>query len=153
MNIIASTLKTIIEAQGLNYFRSVNINDLNQQVGEKDVSAGLGVYTNLPEIVNRTFGKTNAVLMEYSVEVYYLQLNAETDDKGEAVDVILDALKPLADGLIDQINRSGIIATGQFIEDYNLDAVETLKMTKEVLSGWRLAFAIPIFRSVFDCEI
>ena len=151
MNIIASTIKAIIESQGHTYFRSVNINDLNQQVGETNLLNGLGVYTNLPEIDNQTYGRTNAVLMQYNVEVYYLKLNNEVDDKGQAIDMILDELKPSADGLIDQINKSGIVATGQFIEGYKLNAVETLKMTKEVLTGWNLTFTIPIFRKTFDC--
>jgi len=151
MNTIANTLKTIIEGQNLNYFRSININDLNQQVGTRDVSAGLGVYSSLPEITNNTFALNSNVLMQYGVEVYYLKLNFHTDDNGEQIDSILDELKPLADGMIDQLNHSGIIATGQFIDDYQLDAVETLKFTKEVLTGWRLQFDVPIFRRTFDC--
>lgn len=152
MNNVENAIKTIIENQGLEYFRSININDLNQQVGTRNVSAGLGVYANTPEISNTTFGMTNAILMEYSVEIYYLKLNYGVDDFGAQIDTILDELKPFADGMIDKINRSGLVATGQFIDGYQLDAVETLKFTKEVLTGWHLQFDIPIFRSTFDCD-
>ena len=152
MNIIAKKIKQIVEDLGLIYIRSVNINDLNQQVGEDDISNGVGVYSNLPEIKNNTFGSTNAVLMEYSVEVFFLKLNNETDDKGEAVDVILDDLQPTAQAFFDRFKKSDFIAKSNFIENYELNAVDTLKMTKEVLTGWRLRFDVPIYRTVFDCE-
>ena len=152
MNLVANTIKTIIEGQGLNYFRSVNINDLNQQVGETDISNGVGVYTSLPEIDNDTFGTSETVLMNYDIEIFYLKLNNEVDDKGEAIDVILDELKPLVDEFFDKIKRAEIIALSNFIDGYNVTGVDTLKMTKEVLTGWRIQMTLPIYRSEFYCD-
>ncbi len=152
MNLVANTIKTIIEGQGLNYFRSVNINDLNQQVGETDISTGVGVYTSLPEIDNDTFGTSETVLMNYDIEIFYLKLNNEVDDKGEAVDVILDELKPLVDEFFDKIKRAEIIALSNFIDGYQVTGVDTLKMTKEVLTGWMVKMTLPIYRSEFYCD-
>lgn len=151
MNLVESTIKAIIEGQGLNYFRSVNINDLNQQVGEVDISNGVGVYTSLPEIKNNTFGGSQTVLMEYSIEIFFLKLNNEVDDKGEAIDVILDELKPFVDEFFDEIKKSEIIAPSNFIDGYEVTGVDTLKMTKEVLTGWMIQMVLPIYRSDFFC--
>ena len=74
MNIIATTLKSIIEAQGLTYLRAANPSDLNELVGNYDLSAGVGVYANLPTVDNITYSQTNNVLMEYGIEVYYLKV-------------------------------------------------------------------------------
>ena len=152
MNLIATTIKAIIEAQGLSYFRSVNINDLNQQVGETDVSNGVGVYTSLPDIDNETFELSGNVLMNYDIEVYYLKLNNEIDDKGEAIDIILDELKPLVDEFYDKIKKAPIIALNQTIDSYKVTGVDTLKMTKEVLTGWRIQLTLPINRKDFYCD-
>ena len=150
MNPIATAIKAIVEGQGLTYLRSININDLNEQVGNIDLSGGCGVYTSVPEIDNLNYvGGT--VVSNYSIEVYYLLPNSETDDKGEAVDVVLDSLKPLADEFFDRMRRQSIISPSVLIEGYSLDAVETLKMTKEVLTGWRLRMVVPIDRSTFYC--
>ena len=151
MNPIAAEIKKIVESQGLLYFRSININDLNQQVGETDIAQGIGVYSSLPDIDNETFGLSSQVLMNYSIEVYYLKLNNFTDDKGSQVDEILDELKPYADGLYDLIKKSKLKAVNVSIDGYKTDATETLKMTKEVLTGWRVRLTFPIMRSVFDC--
>ena len=152
MNLIASTIKQIIEDQGLSYFRSVNINDLNQQVGETDVLNGLVVYTSLPEVNNETFGTSATVIMNYDIEVYYLKLNTEVDDKGEAVDIILDELKPLVDEFFDKIKKAPIIALNNYITSYRCTGVDTLKMTKEVLTGWRVQMTLPIYRKDFYCD-
>ena len=151
MNLIASALKEIIESQGFLYFRTININDLNQQVGTKNVSQGIGVYSSLPEIDYTTFGASSSVLMNYQIEVYYLKLNQETDDKGEDVDVILDELQPFAEELLERIKQSGIVASGQFIDGYSLNATESLKMTKEVLTGWSVTMTVPMWRKDFYC--
>ena len=151
MNAIESLLKTIIEDQGLLYFRSVNINDLNEQVGNVDISQGVGVYSSLPVIDYTTYGMSSQVLMNYEIEVYYLKLNQETDDKGEAIDVLLNELYPMASQLYDRIKASGIVAKGTFIDGYSLTATDTLKMTKEVLTGWQVTMTIPIFRNNFYC--
>jgi len=152
MNVVASTIKALIEAQGLNYFRSVNINDLNQQVGETDISNGLGVYTSIPEINNETFGTSPTVIMNYDIEVYYLKLNNEVDDKGEAIDVILDSLKPLVDEFFDKMKKAPIIALNNYITSYKLTGVDTLKFTKEVLTGWRIQMTLPIYRNDYYCD-
>lgn len=151
MNPIASAIKTIIEGQGLNYLRCVNINDLNQQVGQTDLSAGAGIYSSTPNIDNLQHVGGGGVTSNYSIEVYFLQLNEEVDDKGEAIDVILDALKPLADEFYDKIIKDPIVSLAVRVEGYQLDAVETLKMSKEVLTGWRLRVILPIDRNVFYC--
>ncbi len=151
MNLVESTIKAIIEGQGLNYFRSVNINDLNQIVGETDIANGVGVYSSLPLIENNTFGTSDTVLMNYDIEIFYLKLNNEVDDKGEAIDVILDSLKPLVDEFFDKIKRADIIAASNFIDGYQVTGVDTLKMTKEVLTGWRIQMTLPIYRSEFFC--
>ncbi len=152
MNLIENTLKSIIEAQGLTYFRTININDLNQQVGEIDISDGIGVYSSLPVIDYTTYATNGAVLMEYQIEVFYLNLNNGTDDTGTQVDVILAVLQPLAEQLADRIKESGIVATGQYINGYTLTATDTLKMTKEVLTGWKVEMNIPIYRNTFFCS-
>jgi len=150
MNPIATAIKQIIESQGLTYLRSININDLNEQVGNTDLSGGCGVYTSVPEIENLNYvGGT--VVSNYSIEVYYLLPNNYTDDKGEQVDEILDILKPKADEFFDKMRRNEIVSSRVLIEGYDLDAVETLKMTKEVLTGWRLRMVLPVDRSVFYC--
>ena len=59
------------------------------------------------------------VLMEYGVEVYYLKLSTGTDDTATQIDVILDALKPKVDGMMDKLNASGIVALSTFIDDTN----------------------------------
>ena len=151
MNIIATTLKGIIETQGLTYLRAVNVKDLNELVGQYDLSNGVGVYANLPTVGNITYSQTNNVLMEYGVEVYYLKLSGGTDDTGTQIDVILDDLKPLVDGMMDQINASSIVALSSFIDGYELEAVESINITSEVLSGWKLSFSIPIYRYTFEC--
>ena len=150
MNPIATEIKAIIEAQGLTYLRTININDLNEQVGNIDLSAGAGIYTSVPEIENLQFVGGN-VQSNYAIEIYYLKPNAEVDDKGEAVDVILDALKPLADAMYDKLKNGPLVAIDATVEGYQLDAVETLKMTKEVLTGWRLRMTLPVDRKVFYC--
>ena len=152
MNTIASTLKAIIEDQGLLYFRTININDLNKQVGNTDISQGIGVYSSLPVINYDTYEKSKTVLMNYDIEVYYLKLNEETDDKGEAIDAILNDLYPLAEQLLERIKQSGIVAAGQHIDGYTLSATDTLKMTKEVLTGWSVEMTIPIYRNDFYCK-
>jgi hypothetical protein len=152
MNLIANALKEIIEDQGLLYFRTININDLNQQVGTKDVSQGIGVYSSLPEIDYNTFGASSNVLMNYNIEVYYLKLNYNTDDKGEEIDVLLDELQPMAEQLLDRLQKSGIVASGQYIDGYSLNATESLKMTKEVLTGWSVTMTIPMWRNDFYCS-
>ena len=152
MNIIATTLKSIIEGQGLTYLRAANPNDLNELVGSYDLSNGVGIYANLPTVTNITYGQTNNVLMEYGVEVYYLKLSTGTDDTATQIDVILDALKPKADGMMDKLNASGIIALSTYIDDYELEAIESINITSEVLSGWKLSFSIPIFRDTFECS-
>jgi hypothetical protein len=151
MNIIATTLKSIIEAQGLTYLRAANPNDLNQLVGSYDLSNGVGVYANLPTVDNITYSQTNNVLMEYSVEVYYLKLSTGTDDTATQIDVILDDLKPKVDGMIDKLNSSNIIALSSFIDGYELEAIESINITSELLSGWKLSFVLPIFRDTFEC--
>ena len=151
MNLIESTIKSIIEDQGYLYFRTININDLNQQVGETDIAQGIGVYSSLPEIDFITYGANNNVLMNYQIEVYYLKLNTSTDDKGSDIDLILEDLYLDASQFYDRILQSGIVATGQFIDGYSMKATDTLKMTKEVLTGWSLEMTIPIFRKDFYC--
>lgn len=151
MNIIATTLKSIIEAQGLTYLRAANPNDLNELVGNYDLSNGVGVYANLPTVDNITYSQTNNVLMEYGVEVYYLNLSKGSDDTAIQIDVILDDLKPKVDGMIDKLNSSNIIALSSFIDGYELEAIESINITSELLSGWKLSFVLPIFRDTFEC--
>ena len=67
MNLIESTLKAIIEEQGLLYFRTININDLNQQVGQIDISQGIGVYSSLPVINYTTYEANPSILMNYDI--------------------------------------------------------------------------------------
>jgi len=55
MNPLALAIKGVIEAQGLTYLRTININDLNEQVGETDLSGGVGIYTSTPQIENLQF--------------------------------------------------------------------------------------------------
>jgi shikimate kinase len=151
MNIIESTIKAIVEAQGYLYFRSVNINDLNEQVGNTNIAQGIGVYSNLPAISNTVSSQSNNILMQYDIEVYYLKLSAGTDDTGDDTQAILDDLYDDAQQFYDQMKDSGLIAGGSNIESYDLDATETLKMTKEVLTGWRIQITIPIWRTDFYC--
>jgi hypothetical protein len=153
MNLIENTIKQIIEDQGLLYFRTVNINDLNERVGTKDVSQGIGVYSSLPEIELTTYAQSNNILMMYDITVFYLKLNNETDDLGEDIDIILNDLYPSASQFYDRLVASGIVATGQFIDGYTMKATDTLKITKEVLTGWQIELAIPIFRKDFYCTI
>jgi len=87
----------------------------------------------------------------HDIEVYYLKLNENVDDKGEQVDVILDALRPLADEFFDKIIKTPLASINATAEGYQLDAIETLKLTKEVLTGWRLRMVLPIDRTVFFC--
>ena len=151
MNLIATTIKGIIEGQGLTYLRAANPSDLNELVGSYDLSAGVGVYANLPTVDNLTYSLTNNVKMEYSVEIYYLKLSTGTDDTATQIDVILDALKPKVDGMIDKLNASNIIALSSFIDGYELEAIESINITTELLSGWKLSFVLPIYRDTFDC--
>ena len=152
MNLIATTLKNIIEGQGLTYLRAANPSDLNQMVHTYDLSAGVGVYANLPTVDNITYSQTNNVLMEYGIEVYYLKPSTGIDDTATQIDVILDALKPKVDGMIDKLNASNIIALSAFIDGYELEAIESINITSEVLSGWKLSFVLPIFRDTFECS-
>lgn len=151
MNLIATTIKGIIEAQGLTYLRAANPSDLNELVGSYDLSAGVGVYANLPTVDNLTYSLTNNVRMEYGIEIYYLNLSTGTDDTATQLDVILDALKPKADGMIDRLNASGIVALDGFIDGYELEAIESINITTELLSGWKLSFVLPIYRNTFEC--
>lgn len=91
-------------------------------------------------------------MSNHTIEVYYLQLNDTVDDKGEAIDVILDALKPFADGFYDLIRKDPIVSLTIEVEGYELDSVESLKMSKEVLTGWRLRMVLPIDRKAFSCK-
>jgi len=152
MNVVATTIKGIIEAQGLTYLRAANPNDLNELVGNYDLSNGVGVYANLPTVSNMTYSQNGNVLMEYGVEIYYLKLSTGTDDTATQIDVILDALKPKADGMIDKLNASNIIALSDFIDGYELEAIEAINITSEVLSGWKLSFVLPIYRDTFECS-
>ncbi len=151
MNLIATTIKGIIEGQGLTYLRAANPSDLNELVGSYDLSAGVGVYANLPTVDNITYSQTNNVLMEYGIEIYYLKLSTGTDDTATQIDVILDALKPKVDGMIDRLNASGIVALDSFIDGYELEAIESINITTELLSGWKLSFVLPIYRDTFEC--
>jgi len=150
MNPIALAIKTIVEAQGLTFLRTININDLNEQVGDVDLSGGAGIYTTVPDIDNLNF-VGGQVVSNTPIEVYYLQLNDTVDDKGLAIDVILDALKPLADQFFDKIIKDPLVDNTQMIEGYQLSAVETIKFSKEVLTGWRLRVILPIDRKVYSC--
>jgi len=152
MNVVATTIKGIIEAQGLTYLRAANPNDLNELVGNYDLSNGVGVYANLPTVSNMTYSQNGNVLMEYGVEIYYLKPSSGFDDTATQIDVILDALKPKADGMIDKLNASNIIALSDFIDGYELEAIEAINITSEVLSGWKLSFVLPIFRDTFECS-
>tara|TARA_X000001036_G_C20636636_1_gene789354 strand:+ start:257 stop:715 length:459 start_codon:yes stop_codon:yes gene_type:complete len=152
MNVVATTIKGIIEAQGLTYLRAANPNDLNELVHSYDLSNGVGVYANLPTVSNMTYSQNGNVLMEYGIEIYYLKLSTGTDDTATQIDVILDALKPKADGMIDKLNASNIIALSDFIDGYELEAIESINITSEVLSGWKLSFVLPIFRDTFECS-
>jgi len=152
MNVVATTIKGIIEAQGLTYLRAANPNDLNELVGNYDLSNGVGVYANLPTVSNMTYSQNGNVLMEYGVEIYYLKPSSGFDDTATQIDVILDALKPKADGMIDKLNASNIIALSDFIDGYELEAIESINITSEVLSGWKLSFVLPIFRDTFECS-
>jgi hypothetical protein len=152
MNEPAATIKAIIEAQGLTYLRTVNINDLNARAIDTDLSGGVGIYANLPEIDNETFEASNNVISNVSIEVYYLKLNPELDDKGEAIDTILEDLRPFADGFYDKISRSPIISASSYVDGYDLTAVDTFKLSVEVLTGWRIAMVLPIDRKTFYCE-
>ena len=151
MNNIASEIKTIIESLGLIYLRCVNINDLNEQVGETSLLPGAGIYANVPSISNETYATNANVLMTYSIEIYFLRLNEYPDDNGEQIDLILDATKQNAEDFIDVMKKSALIKSPNFIETYELDAVETIKMSKEVLSGFQLSFDLPIYRADFFC--
>ena len=152
MNVVATTIKGIIEAQGLTYLRAANPNDLNELVHSYDLSNGVGVYANLPTVSNMTYSQNGNVLMEYGIEIYYLKLSTGTDDTATQIDVILDALKPKADGMIDKLNASNIIALSDFIDGYELEAIESINITSEVLSVWKLSFVLPIFRDTFECS-
>lgn len=152
MNVVATTIKGIIEAQGLTYLRAANPNDLNELVHSYDLSNGVGVYANLPTVSNMTYSQNGNVLMEYGVEIYYLKPSSGFDDTATQIDVILDALKPKADGMIDKLNASNIIALSDFIDGYELEAIEAINITSEVLSGWKLSFVLPIFRDTFECS-
>ena len=152
MNTVTTQIKTIIEGQGLTYLRAANPNDLNELVHSYDLSNGVGVYANLPTINNVLYNKSNNVEMEWGIEIYYLKPSSGVDDTATQIDVILDALKPKADGMIDKLNASGIIAASRFIEDYELEAIESINITTEVLSGWKLSFVLPISRTSFDCS-
>jgi hypothetical protein len=147
----AETIKTIIEAQGLTYLRTVNNNDLNARAVDTDLAGGVGIYANLPEIDNETFEASNNVLSLYSIDVYYLKLNTELDDKGEAIDTILEDLRPFVDGFYDKIINSDIISASSYVDGYQLTAVDTFKLSVEVLTGWRVQMVLPIDRSTFYC--
>ena len=149
MNAIANEIKTIAEGLGMVYFRSVNINDLNEQVGETNLEGEtLCVYANTP-VINNEVLQGGGVLMQYQIEVYFLQLNVGTDDNGTQIDVILDATKILADSFYDVLKKSALLQG--FIEAYELEAAETLKLTKEVLTGWRMEATLPIDRTEYYC--
>jgi hypothetical protein len=53
--------------------------------------------------------------------------------------------------MIDKLNASNIIALSSFIDGYELEAIESINITSEVLSGWKLSFVLPIFRDTFEC--
>ena len=150
MSIAGNEIKRIAESLGMIFFRSININDLNIQVGETDLQGQtLCVYANTPTISNETYPQASAILQQYQVEIYFLQLNFYTDDTGTQIDTILDATNTLANSFFDELKRSPIIQG--FIQDYELEAVETIKMTKEVLSGWQMTVTLPIPRTEFYC--
>jgi len=150
MSILASEIKTIIEGQGLVYYRAVNINDLNEFAGTTDLAAGIGVHTNLPNINSFTPRATGNVWQNHLVEVFYMKLTS-IDPTGEQLDVILDELLPLADELYDKLQASTIRSKANSINGYTVTAAETLKQTKEWLSGWKVTLQMPIDRTVFYC--
>jgi hypothetical protein len=148
MKKIRDAIQAIIEAQGLTFYRSVNIEDLNQWAGTVDLSDGVGVLTNMPT-VSFDVGAGSTTLGTYEIEVFYLMLSP-IDATGSQTDSILDILEPLALELIDKLGKQ-IVTPGQMIEDYSLTGVETLKLSKEVLTGWQVNVNVPSFREAYYC--
>lgn len=153
MSIISERLKTIIELQGAIHLRTINVEDLNKQVNRTDIKgAVLGVHTNIPEVTNETFEATNRVVAQETIEVHYLQLS-EIDATGDQTQAILDNLRPYADGLYDMLQKDSLRAPDQRIDGYELDALESIKFSNEVLTGWKVSIVFPIPRSNYECNV
>ena len=151
MSSLSDKLKAVIEGQGATYLRTININDLNQQVGKTDLKGGvvLGVYSNLPEAENLTYATGNNVLVNETVEVHYLQLSP-IDATGDETQVILDTVRPYADGLFDLMNKEANTYQ-QYIDGYQLESLESVKFLNEVLTGFKIIFTFPYYRTAFTC--
>jgi hypothetical protein len=150
MSIVSEKLETAIISQGLTYLRSININDLNEQVKDLDLNAlgAVGIYSNIPEAQNLTFSNTNAVLVNETVEVHYLSLSP-IDATGEQTQTLLDSLRGYADGLFDLMQKQ--TENNQYIDGYEISAVESIKFANEVLTGFKVSFTFPYYRKSFTC--
>jgi len=152
MSVLSDKIKTLIENQAAIYIRSININDLNQQINTTDIKgAVVGVHSNVPEAENLTYSGTNNVLVNETIEVHYLQLSP-IDATGAQTQTILDTLRPYADGLFDLLQGDSLRSQDESIDGYELEAVESVKITNEVLTGWKLSLTFPYYRESFNCN-
>lgn len=144
MSIIGDKVKSVVEAQGLTYVRSFNDNDLNEKVGRMDIASltAIGVYANTPVVNVNRIGKTPQVIQEEEVEVLYLKLNQSVDPTGEQVDLILDELRPLALQMVQSLAE--LKDGGQPYTGGEMTAIDAIKITKEVLTGWQITVTIPM---------
>lgn len=152
MQTLRNNIQTIIESLGSTYVRSLNINDLNQQVLNINLSTGsIGVLANIPDSSYVKLGMTKTQQVTYSLTVYFLQLNSGADDTGSQVDAILDTTRGLAESFLDRLYRLDPYNNIAQPDEYTINGVDTVKIADDVLSGVQLDFQITERRSSYDC--
>lgn len=152
MQTLRDNIQQTIEALGATYLRALNINDLNQQSLNINLSTGsLGVLANVPDSEYQKLGFTKTQQTTYSLTVYFLKLNNGSDDTGSQVDTILDATRTLAENFLDRLYRLDDYNTIIQPDTYTVNGVDTVKIGGDVMSGVQLDFQITERRTSYDC--
>ena len=138
-------IKTIIEAIGLGYFRSINPEDLNEQA-VKNSMANIGVHAGLIEITAEFQEASNKAIEQWEVTILFLTLAPNIDTPAEEIDTYLQTLYDKAHEFLALFQEE--LPSGFYLEGYELNSTDSVNITTEVLIGWELKLTAPFVANI-----
>ena len=134
------TIKNIILALGIDYYRALDTNDLSQQVLINKINT-IGVHAGSIEIDASFSPSTYNSIELWDVRILFLVLAPQIDTPAEEIDALLDPLYELAHDFIGALTKE--LPSAHFLEGYELKSTDSVNITSEVLIGWELTLKAP----------
>lgn len=138
-------IKTIIEAIGLTYFRSINTKDLNEQA-VKNSMTDIGVLAGLINIEATFQEASNKSVELWEFSIMFLTLAPSFDSRASQIDDSLGILYDKAHEFLALFQED--LPSGYYLEGYNLDSTDAVNITSAVLIGWELKISAPYIANI-----